>query len=610
MGQPGDSNGDDDSPDPQLGGYVDPPLEECPVTFLGHFDKYVVFVTSEGQIREEKPTDIAKQLKVDIFNTWKGAAFLNYWRDGEDKFMREACATWFVRQCRNLPVWDRSRPHRGLGVWPGRGGEVILHRGEEIWTYPADPGEDVIVQSVAEALRKIRTGPVYDLRPAAPAPDDPATIEDGKWVTDKLRMWNFDMLGDDGLSGVDLIGGWIVCGLLGAVPNFRPHVLIYAMAASGKTTLIEFIHALQSSLAGDVIDGFTRAGFANDLAGHARPVHIDEVEGSDAGDRLGVIEEMIDLIRRMATGKGATKKMGTIGGGSVTQTAIGSVVMGAINPVRLTSADASRIAEVRLLPLEAPRPAGGVNSATDDDVKLAIAAAKVLSPALLGRALRHSRRYLADVSALKQAFRAYGQTVRGADLAAALAAGSCLLLRDEALTKDQAQVEAARWFGLLESREAAEVVQNPGQDCLAHLMNWPSGVHKHDRIVSIGELVSQWCVDTANGHEVDHAMLPPLREFGLDLEMRPDERGQLRPWLLVANIAPGLSRIYRGTKWGDWRRTLRYLDGLGGRFATLPGPPHRFAVGLIQRSTNVPLDPWFLDSSGHDMLGKAREPDE
>jgi hypothetical protein len=46
----------------------------------------------------------------------------------------------------------------------------------------------------------------------------------------------------------------------------------------------------------------------------------------------GPVERALELLRRMSTGKGGTRKQGDIGGGTVTQTAVGAVLLAAINP--------------------------------------------------------------------------------------------------------------------------------------------------------------------------------------------------------------------------------------------------------------------------------------
>lgn len=582
-----------DDKDGLVGGFPTPPIDECPVIPLGHYGNKVVFVMPEGQIREEKASDIGKLLKVDLFNRREGQLFLNYWRDAEDKFAREQCAVWFVRQCREAGFWDASRPRRGLGVWPGRAGSVVLHRGDELWTFTAD--EEPEIMTVAEAMRA-RTGPIYDLKSSAPAPDESSTVDDGKWVLEKLHHWNWEPIGDDGLTGADIVAGWTMVALLGAVAPFRPHLLLFAMFGGGKSTLIEFVHGMLSSLAGEVIDRFTPAGLMNDLGGMARPVMIDEAEASPATNGPGPVEQALELLRRMATGSGGKRKMGTIGGGSITQTAVGAVMMGAINPVKLTSQDASRIAEIKLRPLTRERDPGEpawFKPASNAEIERSIRAAVMLSPHLLGRALRGAPRYLADVAMIKAALLRQGQSQRAADLVAALAAGRRLLTSDDALDERQADEVAGEWRGLVTAREQSEIVSNPGSDCLAHLLAWPSGKHEYDRIVSLGELVSLWARSEALQTDTD-PVVGVLKEFGIKPVMERDADGHIRPWLQVAHNAPILTRVFERTVWRDWRRSLAYLDEMGPEHRTrTTEQPVRFGVGVRSRATCVPLDPWI-----------------
>lgn len=598
----GDDETDDDTR--AVVAFPDPPVSDCPIAFLGHHGEYLVFAMPEGAIRTEKASDIARKIKLDIFNRREGQQFLNWWRDADDKFQRDLAALWFIRKCREAPFWDASRPQRGLGVWPGLEGDVILHRGHELWSYGNSGLE---VTSVAEALR--RPGPIYALKAVTPCPaEEPSTAAEGRWLRETLDAWNWEQVGDEGLTGADVIAGWLMASLLGAVPPFRPHVLLYAMFGSGKTTLVNFVHAALSALAGDVLDSFTKAGLANDLGGMARPVIIDEAEAqASAFNGVGPVEEALELIRRMATGVGAVRKMGTIGGGSVTQTAVGSVLMAAVNPVKLGPADASRIAEAKLLPLDMPRaPGSAYRTRTDAQIKEAIATAKALAPALLSRALNGSERYLADMTALKAAFMARGEAPRAADLVAAIAAGRRMLTHDEALSEADAAEEASFWQGMLNARQDAEMVSNPGRDCLAHLMGWPSGQHRHDRIATLGELVNLWDRATTAGSSEDIADIESvMREHGLRLDRFPaggkgsPPGSPIMPFLMVAHHAPGLDRIFERTVWRDWRRTLAYLDALGPEHTTrVSTNPVRFGVGVVQRATVIPLTPWLAGFMG------------
>ncbi len=572
--------------------FADPPVEDCPVTLLGHIGDRVVFTMPEGVIRELKANDVAKHLKMDLFNCAAGQLFLDWWRGDDGELHERTAAIWFVRKCRELPMWDAGRAQRGLGVWPGPDGTVVLHRGSEIWTYTTNAGQALTVQSVAEAMRA-RNGPIYALQPDAPAPTNAANAEDGRWIRETLDAWHWEMVGSTALSGADLCAGWIMASLMGAVAPFRPHFLMRALMGSGKTTLMAFVHGLLSALAGDIFDDFTRAGLANNIAGMARPVLIDEAESSPNLNGLGPVEEALGVLRRMATGDGGKRKMGTVGGGSRTQTAVGAVFMGAVNPVKLTPQDASRIVEAKLLPLNMPKTdRSGFTPTSDAKIEHCIETARQLAPALLGRALVNVRRYKEDVALLKEVFREQGREPRVADLVAALAAGRRLMLSEEALDSTTAAKEAELWRGLLEARAASEMVPNPGELAIAHLLNWPSGKQMSGRVVSLGDLVEQYVSGRQRPANTDDD-LRILKDFGLLVAEERDDDGTTCFWLLVANNAPGLVRIFDRTNWRDWRKALEYLDALGPEYRTRIGPKMRFGVGVQSRSIQIPLDPWL-----------------
>ncbi len=567
----------------KLGAFPNPDLRESPVVPLGFYAGKVVFAMPEGEIRHELASKIGGMLRPDIFACEKGQSFLTYWRDSEDKFQRDLATIWFVRKCRSAGFWNSDRAVRSLGVWPGDLGAVILHRGAELHRYM--PDGSVQVDTIADALRNT-SGPLYRLCSSAAAPSDPCPRERGVWLRSRLDRWGFEAIGDEGLKGADVVAGWIMASLLGAVSPFRGHLMLNALAGSGKSTLIEFIHACLSALAGDVIDSFSEAGFKNELSGMARPVLIDEAEASSGANGPGVLERVLEVIRRMATGHGGTRKQGDVGGGTVTQTAIGSVLMAGINPPKLASADASRVAEVRLQPLN--RVLGAERFASDAEMHATIAEAKALAPALLGRALAGAARYRSDFDAIKAAFVKSKEAPRTADLMAMIAAGRRLLLLDEPIeTEDEADAEVLFWRPLLAQREAAQTVSNPGAEALAHLMSANSGQHRHDRHLTLGEVIQGQIGPEGGGDE--HV----LKANGLKLYRGDWADGSPGPWLIVANQHPALERIFERSSWRDWRRSLGYLDELGEAHQTKVTTPQRFGLGVLSRGIAIPLTPWL-----------------
>ncbi|SFK41962.1 hypothetical protein [Caulobacter sp. UNC279MFTsu5.1] len=562
-----------------LKGFPNPDVSESPVIPLGFAGAKVWFAMPEGELRSEVASKVGAMLRTDIFACQAGASFLTYWRDRADKFQREPCAIWFVRKCREAGFWDSSRPIRSLGVWPGEAGAVMLHRGDEVWSFAS--GRKVDKRSIAEMMR-VRSGPLYRLAASGPKPGKPCTVEDGAWIRRQFDNWHFEPIGIDGLTGADVMAGWLVGALLGAVAPFRGHLMLNALQGSGKTTLVHLVHALMSALAGPVIDSFSEAGFRSDLSGMARPVLIDEAEGgANAHGGAGVVEQALGVLRRMSTGDGGVRKQVGQDGNVATQTAVGSVMLAAILPPKLGPADGSRIVEVRLLPLAAKE---GQDLASDDDLATIQAKAEALAPKLLARILLGARRYRSDVAMVKAALQRAKESPRTADLIAMLAAGRRLLLHDEPLTPEMADTQARFWRPLLAQRESIEVVTNPGADAFAHLMAASTDQFRNDRRLTIGIMVDRLAAG-------DREYIGPLKAHGMLFyeDVGPD--GRTGPWLIVSNHHPVLEKIFSPTKWQDWRRALSYLDALGPDYQTWPTKQLRYGAGVQQRGLAIPLTP-------------------
>lgn len=588
----------------RLGAFPNPSLAECPVVPLGYDGNLLIFGMPEGEIRREIAGRIGSLLKTDVFCCVAGQAFLGYWRDKDDKFQRELAAVWFTRQCREAGKWDSRRVSRSLGVWPDGPINIVLHKGDEVLRY--SPDGEVERVSIIDALR-VRTGPLYKLFPPAVAPGDPSSIADGRWLRQAFDMWRFEDIGppgpegDPGLNGADIVAGWIMSALLGAVVPFRGHLLIRAMAGSGKTTMMTLVDAALSALSGGLINSFSEAGFRSDIAGMARPIVLDEVEQSTGDQGPGPVEQVMTHLRLMATGAGSNRKQGSQDGGTVTQSAVGSVIMAAILPPPLDSALASRVADVKLLPLngsdlsEADRKI--MNRSTDPQIIAATARAMALAPQLLARALAGAWRYREDVAAVKQALVDAEESPRTADLVAMLAAGRRLLMFDDPLTPEEAQAEVAFWRPLLVQREASETVSNPGADALGHLLAWDSGLHKGDRRASIGELVQIHL----SGEKLYEA---ELKALGLRIHDGPGKDAREGPWLIVANHHPGLERIFGRTRWRDWKASLDYLAAMGPDHAGWATKPLHFGLGVKARGVAIPLTPW-LEKPHRSRVGAA-----
>lgn len=554
--------------------WVNPKPEDCPVIPLGMLGGKVVFALPQGEIRQEVAYRIPGMLRADIYACVAGTAFLGLWRSEEGKIDTVSAGRWLVRQCRERGLWDESRQRRGLGVWIGEGGPV-LHAGDAVGVWPF--GRDDW-RPVAQMLREDRSGPIWQLRPPAPRPGQPATRDETASLRALLDHWSFAGLGPS-LSEADVVFGWLGVAILGAWPRFRPHISVSGGAGTGKTTLSRLMQAMCSANAGELLDQFTEAGIRNSLSGEARALFMDEAEPSADG-QPGPVERVMEVLRRMSTGEGSAGRKGTKEGGAEATSAVGSGYLASIYPVAVGDAMASRVIEVRLRPL--PK-AGG---ATDDALEAAIVLAREMSPRLLARAMRDAKRFRADASAIKAVLGRAGQTRRAADLISAVAAGRRLLLFDEPLADEAAaEAEARLWAPLASDRAEAAAGQNAGQACLARIFSLNSGQHSHDRHLSIGELVMEEVKTSLTRDKV-------LKSWGIKIE-KPWSGPRMGPWMILSTNHPQMQRALAGTSFANWHKVLEHLADLGDEYApqrvdsAVRFGPHQ------SRAIAIPLTPWL-----------------
>lgn len=556
----------------------DPDVKDCPLILLGFLEDKVVLALPEGELRFVSAPRMASHLKTDLFVGVAGRVFLAMFKNGKGEFQRERAAAWVVEKCRAMGRWDEERVERGPGVWPTPEG-VVVHAGNAIGRYPFAKQDWM---SIADALRAVRSGPIWQLAPPHPRPGEPAPVEVGRELRRALNQWSFSLLGDQGLSEADVVLGFQGSALLGAVPAFRPHLSLSGGPGTGKTTLSRFLQAAGSANAGELLDSFTEAGFRNSLSGKARAVYLDEAEPSPDGQ--GPVEKAMELLRRMSTGEGSARRSGDTGGRAVATTAVGAVCLAGISPVAIGDAMSTRMVEVRLKLL------GAAKGGADDRLMASIDWARKASPGLLARAVRDVDRYRNDVSRMKAALGETGRLPRTADLIAALAAGRRLLVEDEPLTLETAREEVTLWSALIEARDESSEAQNVGQACLARLFATNSGQHDHDRHLTLGEIVE--AAATTPGHREN-----VLKAWGLIVENGWPGTDFPGPWMFVSTNHVALKKAFAGSDFPRWTKSLEHLEDLGERYAPRrppKGSSQNRRFGLHQsKFLAVPLAPWL-----------------
>lgn len=221
-----------------------------------------------------------------------------------------------MQRCREAGPFDVSRV-LGVGAWLDKGRIVQNLRG------------DIPVSNDRTYIRFL---------PLPPLRDDAAVDAARVLELMNLFQWEspeFPML---------LLGWAAVAPLCGAL-EWRTHVFVGGPKNSGKSTLIEGLSNLLEPM-GIVVDGSsTEAGIRQKLGADARPVILDEFESD--GDPVRM-KKVVKLVRSASSAKGPVAR-GTPEGKALQFQLYSSFLFGAINPMKGTAADASRIVNLMLI---------------------------------------------------------------------------------------------------------------------------------------------------------------------------------------------------------------------------------------------------------------------
>ncbi len=314
---------------------------------------------------------------------------------------------------------------------------------------------------------------------------------------------------------------------------------------------------------------------------------LDEAESDERQARLRAV---IEMVRRMSSGKGQQTLRGSAGGEATSFSVTGTAYMSSVLPGPMRPQDKSRITLLQLGALPTGPEAQGAKQRSE----AATEEAAQMAPALWARALAGWDRFQATFDAYRTELMDREATAREADQLATLLAGHDLLCEDS--VPDQARIDRALELvaGILADTQT-ETRTGEGDECLAHLMTSGAGVMRDGREMTVAELVLR-LRDSKGVCE----QRPQLEAIGIKLI----HRGGPGDVLLVANRHQGLARIFNGTRWanGGHVQALRYLYGAEAY------PSQRFS-GLKQRCTAIPSthlpepDDSNPDSEENDMGG-------
>lgn len=464
----------------------------------------------------------------------------------EAGFSAKAVTHHLMRECHAAGFFGPHIVIRKSGVWLGRDGVPVVHVGDCLLhggnEYPAGRRVDDVV---------------WVSGPTTARPAQPCSADVGQVFVDRLRQtWNWKDAG-----GPIVTAGLIAAAYLGGALSWRPSGFIVGPAQSGKTMLMEALHAAvpMARMTNDT----TAAGITGMLDGHALPTFIDE-----ASDRNPEgAQKLMDIVLASVSGDGVRGLRGTQVGGVRMMSLLASFIYGSTALPPLGPTHMGRITVIELAPASSGRHGRADMVAFREWC------------AAHGRALWG--RMLARWEALKDAQAVFaaellrsGCAPREVDQMSAILAGFWVLTQDVAVPAGKARALIGSVRGFV--RDAVEVQQdnNPAAAArwlLSRLVQWDSTTRR----MQVAELLSQaWAVTGGASDEGGGDARVATDALGR-LGMRPirsweirDPQGRPVPrkgdgdgvWLLPVSVAA----LFQGSDFGvgdRWKTELMRLDG-------------------------------------------------
>ena len=275
----------------------------------------------------------ASWLFPDKDDAWIEEHEAKIWKEARVQLMAAArvAGRFDAEKLRKIGIWEE--------VMEGKPG-LIYNAGNACYFMTQPGGAPVKVDCLQERH-------IYAADKAMPAPiDEPLSYEDGRRLVAFLssRQWEIEGAGD-------LVSGWIVNSLLAGVAERRPHLWITAPAETGKTVLHDDVAAILGDTA-VLLEGAatSEAGMRQKLAGYARPVLFDELEG-DGVDNKKIEDGALKIMRTAyASEAGAITKGGEDGTPREYPVRCG-VMCFSVLPALEKATDKSRCLNLRMVPL-------------------------------------------------------------------------------------------------------------------------------------------------------------------------------------------------------------------------------------------------------------------
>ncbi len=262
----------------------------CPVTPMGHRGLVYYFLTTSGELVSLRKAELNRIGIKALFGgdlAWIKAKFPAYDREGHPKpgsWSDDSASTWLIQACTRRGLFDADLPQRSIGIWRSRGGQLVVHIGNEVllgdtWRAPGFEHDQALYLAPP---------------PVTPPAATPATTTDVRTLTEAIRRWTYAET-----IGPDLILGFIGAALYGGTPLWRIHALLLGKRGAGKSWLCDLVPAALGAGAYNA-NNITEAGLRQVMTNRAQAVVLDEQES----DTIGAVrvEHVVGLPRLQRLG--------------------------------------------------------------------------------------------------------------------------------------------------------------------------------------------------------------------------------------------------------------------------------------------------------------------
>lgn len=538
---------------------------ECPVVPLGKLDTRFFFLDRDKQVIGLSARELQSRNYISALFGEDNYLLATIWpRRNRDNLVNgidvARASDSLMRACSQAGIWDPSQRIRQRGAWPGAGGELVLHVGDQLLIVPADGSgirQAPLGRLGSHVYPRTEPGPRPALEVQGSGPAGAGTI-----ALERLKGWAWRR----GELDARLMLGQLVTAMIGGALPWRAHVWVTGTRGAGKSTLHAYCKAIHEDAVTAPSDT-TAAGLWQTLQHSSEPLYIDEAEAAEDNRKNSAITQLA----RIASSSGEVRRGGS-DHRSVSFTVRSSFAFLSINMPPLLSQDRSRLAMLELY--DRPRDVAL-------DVPALLAEARRLGPRLRRRLVDEWPRYLTTLQAYRAALATLGHSPRAADQFGTLLAGADLVLHDGQPDGDFVAEICAQ----LAPSDMAETADDVADEvsCLQHLLTYQVDPFRRGRKASLGEWI-EWAAEDPPppGEEFqpaadDDGTRPAtpaaanriLATFGLKVMRDVSGEGKWGlPWLAVSNQHAQLAQVFQGTHWasrsgaiGVWAQALRRLPG-------------------------------------------------